>query len=191
MSSWWCENFPKESKRKLWRGSCISRWPVSCIMMTVMVCLLTWVYRCLGFVTHPQLLSKKCLTRFLHSPSNGSICEPHGPAAGLSHAPSAQAAQARGSSHNPSPAGSAKQPSLPPRFWAPASLALRLAAWLPGCLRAWIPVPETPAVDGHRLNPHQAHANPAPAAPAFGGQHAPVCQSADGVLQKPSPATGW
>ncbi|XP_042353415.1 EMILIN-2 [Plectropomus leopardus] len=42
-------------------------------------------------------------------PHEGSICGPHGPAAGLSHDPSAQAAQARCPSHNPSPAGLASQ----------------------------------------------------------------------------------
>ena len=81
-------------------------------------------------MSHPQVH----LTRFLYSPSRGSICGPHGPAAGLSHAPSAQAAQARCSSHNPSPAGSAGRPFSSSLRSASTPLIVCLTA----CLHAWI-----------------------------------------------------
>lgn len=89
--------------------------------------------RCSRLVSHPQV-HLKFLTRFLHTPSRGSICGPRGPAAGLSHAPSAQAAQTRCSRHNPSPAGSARQPT--PR--SSELLPLRLFACMLGS-QAWKP----------------------------------------------------
>lgn len=91
--------------------SCISTLPARYIRRTRMACAMTLSVWVAGGLWVIHIVNLKCLTRFLHSPSKVSICGPHGPAAGLSHAPSAQAAQARGFSRNPSPAGSTRHSS--------------------------------------------------------------------------------
>lgn len=71
----------------------------------------------------------RCLTRFLRSTSKSSICEPHRPVPGLSHAPSSPAAQAHGSSCNPPPCllnHLLLSSLIPPN------------AALPDCVHAWI-----------------------------------------------------
>ena len=85
-------------------------------------------------MSHPRV-HLKCLTTFPHSPSRGSICGPLGPTAGLSHAPSARAAQARSSGHDPAPASPVGQPS-PPSPPSPPSLSPSGALPLSSCLPA-------------------------------------------------------
>lgn len=61
----------------------------------------SWLWTVEGsWVRH--VIHLRCLTRFLCSSSECSICEPHRPVPGLSHAPSSPAAQARGSRRAPS-----------------------------------------------------------------------------------------
>lgn len=96
--------------------------------------------RCIGhwgLVSHPKV-HLRSLTRFLFYPSRGSICGPHGPVAGLSHAPSAQAAWAQCTSRYPSPASSATLAISSSHFYELQPFSL--FAWLPACLsgaREW------------------------------------------------------
>lgn len=146
----------------------ISAKPASYITKPWMPCLMTlsaWGAEDLWII---RVVHLKCLTKFLHSLSKGSICGPHGPAAGLSHAPSTQAAQARGSSHNPSPC-----------LLSQAAILSSQLSFYAFCLFAWLPARMDPergkaAMYRHPLNPQPAHVTSAPAAQTFGGQHAPA-----------------